>query len=64
MSNRPATVTQADVRRVIRACQREGLAVARVVVRPDGVSIETDDGAQHPVERPNNRLEDRPPVVL
>lgn len=44
MSNRPATVTQADVERAIRACQRRGVPIVRVVVRKDGVAIETAGG--------------------
>ena len=40
---RRATVTQADIARAIRAAQATGLTVARIVVRPDGVAIETTD---------------------
>ena len=43
MSRRAATVTQADVARVIRAAKAAGLTVVRVVARPDGVSVETSD---------------------
>jgi hypothetical protein len=43
MPRRPATVTQADVARSIRAVIAAGLKVIRVVTRPDGVSIETVD---------------------
>jgi hypothetical protein len=41
MPRRPATVTQADVARSIRAVMAAGLRIIRVVTRPDGVSIET-----------------------
>ncbi len=41
MPRRPALVTQADVTRTIRAMQSLGLEIAAVVVRPDGVSVET-----------------------
>lgn len=46
MPRRPATVTQADVARTIRAMLQEGLKVVRVVTRKDGVSIETDAGSE------------------
>jgi hypothetical protein len=51
MPRRPNTVTQSEVTRNIRAVQAANLQVSRVVVRRDGVSIETtpepltDDGA-------------------
>ncbi len=41
MPRRPATVTQADVARAIRAMRDAGLPVVRVVVRADGVVLET-----------------------
>lgn len=41
MPRRAATVTQADIARVIRAVQAAGLPVHRIVVRPDGVAVET-----------------------
>lgn len=40
MSNRPAIVSQADLTRTIKACQRAGLSIARVVVKSDRVEIE------------------------
>ena len=41
MPRRAATVTQADIARAIRAAQAAGLPVTRIVVRADGVSVET-----------------------
>ena len=41
MSRRPATVSQADIARSIRAALAAGLTVVRVVARHDGVAIET-----------------------
>ena len=63
MSNRRATISQADVARVIRACRREGLAIVRIVVRSDGVSVEATDGEGPPgsIKLP---LEQPRPVVL
>lgn len=64
MSNRPATVTQADVQRVIRACRKEGVAIARVVVRGDGVSIETTEGEEVAVHRPTKTVAGKRELVL
>jgi hypothetical protein len=44
--NRRATVTQADVARTIRATKKEGLTVTRLVVRPDGIAVETSENDQ------------------
>lgn len=63
MSNRPATVTQADVARVIRACRQCGVTIARVVVRADGVSVEAVDEDGNTQAYPV-RVEERPIVVL
>lgn len=41
MPRRAAMVTQADVARVIRVMEAAGLSLHRVVVRPDGVAVET-----------------------
>jgi hypothetical protein len=49
MPYRPAIVTQADITRAIRALLAAGLPVTRVVLRADGVSVETTEG-QYPVE--------------
>lgn len=62
MSNRPALVTQADVKRVIRACQAAGLTVVRVIVKHDGVQIETSEDSSFPASPQG--LDERPPAVL
>ncbi|GEP08571.1 hypothetical protein [Methylobacterium gnaphalii] len=41
MPRRAASVTQADIARAIRAVKAEGLPVLRVIVRADGVAVET-----------------------
>ena len=41
MPHRPANITQADIARAIRAVQNAGLPVLRVVVRADGIAVET-----------------------
>lgn len=41
MPRRPASVTQADIARIIRAAKDAGLPVVRIVARPDGVAVET-----------------------
>ncbi|WP_082523927.1 hypothetical protein [Methylobacterium sp. Leaf399] len=43
MPRRAALVTQADIARAIRAAQAAGLSVHRVVVRADGVAVETNE---------------------
>ena len=54
MPRRPATVTQADVARTIRAVMAAHLTIVRVVTRPDGVSIETAEAANAvPIELPH-----------
>ncbi|ACL57488.1 hypothetical protein [Methylobacterium nodulans] len=45
MPRRPAAVTQADIARAIRAVRDAGLPVTRVVLRPDGIAVETTEGA-------------------
>lgn len=60
MPRRGAIVSQADVARSIRAALSAGLRVVRVVARPDGVAIETEDA-------PSESLADagqKKPVVL
>ncbi len=42
MGRRAANVTQADIKRVIRAVQDAGLPVVRVIIRPNGeITVET-----------------------
>ena len=41
MPRRAASVTQADIARAIRAMQAAGLPVLRVIVRADGIAVET-----------------------
>ncbi len=41
MPRRAALVSQADITRAIRAAKDAGLPVLRIVVRPDGVAVET-----------------------
>ncbi|TXN76680.1 hypothetical protein [Methylobacterium sp. WL8] len=51
MPRRAASVTQADIARVIRAAQAAGLPVLRIVVRADGVAIETTGGSGRDSDR-------------
>ncbi|KQQ13297.1 hypothetical protein ASF53_14085 [Methylobacterium sp. Leaf123] len=65
MPRRPAAITQADVARAIRAVQAAGLPVLRVVVRPDGVAVETTERPRDVTDALYEPLaEDRPPVIL
>jgi hypothetical protein len=57
MPHRPATVTQADVARTIRAVKATGEKIVRIVVRPDGVAIETVETA------PPMPAEEQPPAA-
>lgn len=52
MPRRPATVTQADVARAIRAAHAAGLKIVRIVARGDGVSIETNEAPTPPEDKP------------
>ena len=65
MPRRPATITQADVARAIRAVRAAGLPVLRVVVRSDGVVVETTDQPRSEIDGRHEPLaEERPPVIL
>lgn len=66
MPRRAANVTQADIARAIRAVQNAGLPVLRVVVRADGVAVETVAGPAEPRDHDAGEpvAESRPPVVL
>jgi hypothetical protein len=57
MSKRPATATQADISRAIRAAKACGLPVLRVLIRADGVSIEIEGGAPIVVGATDQNLE-------
>jgi hypothetical protein len=61
MSNRRAIATQADVSRAIRAAQKAGLTVVRVIVREDGIAVETAEGGE---QAPIRRIEPEREVVL
>lgn len=61
MPRRGASVTQADVARIIRAVMQTGLPVVRVVARPDGVSVETQAAPDAPPLMP---VEDDEEIVL
>lgn len=64
MANRATIVTQADVTRTIKACQKAGLTIARVVVRVDGVAIETNEVPGIAVNSPGIAVEQTSEVVL
>jgi hypothetical protein len=62
MSRRPANVLQADIARAIRAAKQAGLTIVRIVARPDGVSLETDEAP--PSAPPPPADPPRKPIVL
>ncbi|TXN71722.1 hypothetical protein FV230_07315 [Methylobacterium sp. WL6] len=65
MPRRAAAVTQADIARVIRAVQASGLPVVRVVVRSDGVSVETSPSiGQGPEAHCSDEVADSDRVVV
>ena len=53
MPRRSATITQADVSRAIRAAKAAGLPIVRIVVRADGIAVETTVGTQADPTRPD-----------
>ncbi|WP_043345916.1 hypothetical protein [Methylobacterium sp. B1] len=57
---RGASVTQADIARAARALRSAGVEKVRIVFRPEGISVEADDG--QPSER-ENRLAQRTRVI-
>jgi hypothetical protein len=66
MPRRAATVTQADIARAIRAIQAAGLPVHRIVVRADGVSVETIPSEDRATEAEKTSVlanEDRVPFL-
>lgn len=46
MPRRPATITQADVARLIRAARAAGVSIARIVLLADRVEIVAGDASQ------------------
>lgn len=60
MPRRGASVTQADIARAARALRSAGIDKVRIVFRPEGVSVEADDG--QPTER-EVRLAQRTRVI-
>lgn len=50
MSRRPATVTQADVRRVIRAAKQEGATEVEVRLGLSSVIVRLSTGENRPVD--------------
>lgn len=65
MSRHAATVTQADIARAIRAVQAAGLPVMRVVVKADGVVVETVRPSERHEADPTKRdMDMEGPVVV
>ncbi|MCJ2035254.1 hypothetical protein [Methylobacterium sp. J-068] len=66
MPRRAAMVTQADIARAIRAIQAAGLPVMRVVVRTDGVAVETvrSEDERDPTVSPSEVANEGRVVVL
>lgn len=56
MPRRPASVTQADIARAIRALRAAGFPVVRVVMRDGGVIVE-------PAQTENGRRDTEPDVA-
>lgn len=55
MPRRPANVNQADVQRILRACQRENVPV-RITLQPNGVAVFDANG---PTVKPVEDLADQ-----
>ncbi|AMN44708.1 hypothetical protein RHPLAN_62990 [Rhodoplanes sp. Z2-YC6860] len=64
MSHKPAIVTQAEIARAIRAVSAAGLQIIRVVVRRDGVAIETSTGENPSLPTANSEANDDSDFVL
>ena len=57
MAGRPATVLQADVRRILRAAKLEGYAVAEVHLGPDAkIIVRLASGSDPPPPDPETRI--------
>ena len=63
MSGRPARFTEAEVKRLIRAARKAGLAVARVTL-PDGTKMEVDLSPQSTGDDKPEKLAPKREVVL
>lgn len=61
MPRRGASITQADIARAARALRSAGVEKVRIVFRPEGISVEADDG--QPVDQ-NRRLAQREREII
>ena len=64
MPRRAASVTQADIARAIRAMQAAGLPVLRVIVRADGIAVETASDSSMGSMPQIERVADKDRVVI
>lgn len=64
MPRRPAQFTQADIARAIRAVKAAGLPVVRIVIRPDGIAVETERGSAVLQSDDEGPVAEGPPVDL
>ncbi|MDE4913512.1 hypothetical protein PQI07_22790 [Methylobacterium sp. 092160098-2] len=64
MSTRPATATQAEIARAIRALVAAGFTHPRVVYTREGVVIEPGPPPSHRIDMPVGDTEDEPEKVL
>ena len=66
MPRRPASVTQADIARAIRALRDAGAPMERVRVRlgHGSVIVEVGDGAEYAPEPPPERADERRVIAL
>lgn len=55
MPRRAASVTQADVARIVRGMRDAGMRNVRTVIRSDGVYIEADERVREPDDGPLDR---------
>jgi hypothetical protein len=62
MPRRGASITQADIARAARALRAAGIDKVRIVFRPEGISVEADDG--EPSERENRLARRGREIVL
>ncbi|MFF9553148.1 hypothetical protein [Methylobacterium fujisawaense] len=64
MSTRPATATQAEIARAIRALIDAGFTHPRVVYTRDGVVIEPGPAPRHRVDTPADEPEEEDQVLI